>query len=50
MKAYRSEFTPQDEKINILVSDAELPDTVYGGDTLNPYLPSYTSHQTVCLP
>ena len=38
MKAYRGEFTPQDENINILVSDAELPDTVYGGDTAESLL------------
>lgn len=38
IKSYRSEYTPQDENIDILISDADLPDTVYGGDTAESLL------------
>lgn len=38
VKNYRHEYTPQDENIDILLSEAELPDTVYGGDTAESLL------------
>lgn len=38
IKAYRHEYTPQDENIDIVITDGNMPETVYGGDTAESLL------------